>query len=244
MRGYDPTSYGDAFADIYDEWYADISNIQATVAALVPLADGQPLLELGIGTGRLAVPLSEQGLEVHGIDTSQAMVDRMLAKPGGDRISVVIGDMATDLPPGPFGIVFVAYNTFFSNLTAEAQQDCFGEVARRLSAGGRFVMEAFVPEDPPRSGSDVAVRSIAADRVVLSVSRHDPVTQLAEGQYVEITESGGVKLRPWSIRYATPTQLDAMAEIAGLVLERRSSDWVGGSFDATSPHHISVWRRA
>jgi SAM-dependent methyltransferase len=243
MRGYDPTSYGDGFADVYDEWYADISDIEATVATLVPLANGRPLLELGIGTGRLALPLAVAGLEVHGVDTSPAMLDRLRTKPGGDQIHASLGDMASGLPPGPFGIVFVAYNTFFSNMSADAQQECFNAVAARLVPGGRFVIEAFVPGDPPKSGSDIAVRSIAADRVVLSVSVHHPDTQIAEGQYVEITESGGVKLRPWSIRYATPEQLDAMACIAGLELESRSSDWAGAVFDTLSSHHVSIWRR-
>jgi SAM-dependent methyltransferase len=243
MRGYDPTSYGDGFADVYDEWYADISDIDATVAALVPLANGLPLLELGIGTGRLALPLAAAGLDVSGVDTSAAMLDKLRAKPGGERIHATIGDMASGLPPGPFGIVFVAYNTFFSNMSADAQQDCFNAVATRLASGGRFVIEAFVPGDPPKSGSDIAVRSIAADRVVLSVSVHHPETQIAEGQYVEITEAGGVKLRPWSIRYATPEQLDTMALAAGLALESRSSDWTGGAFDTLSSHHVSIWRR-
>jgi SAM-dependent methyltransferase len=243
MRGYDPTSYGDGFADVYDDWYHDISDISATVATLVPLAGGLPLLELGIGTGRLALPLAAAGLDVHGIDTSPAMVEQLRTKPGGDAIHVVIGDMAIDLPAGPFGVVFVAYNTFFSNLTEDAQRRCFAEVAARLATGGRFVIEAFVPEDPPRSGDDIAVRSIAADRVVLSVSRHLPASQVAEGQYIEITEAGGVRLRPWSVRYATPAQLDDMAASAGLTLEQRHADWHRTPFDTASAHHVSVWRR-
>jgi SAM-dependent methyltransferase len=243
MRGYDPTSYGDGFADVYDDWYHDISDIEATVNTLVPLAGDHPLLELGVGTGRLAIPLAAQGIKVFGLDTSPAMLDVLRAKPGGDLVETSIGDMATDLPDGPFGVVFVAYNTFFSNLTSASQQDCFNAVAARLTTGGRFVCEAFVPEDPPRSGSDISLRNLTADRVVLSISVHHPDTQIAEGQYVEITEDGGVKLRPWSIRYATPQQLDEMANRAGLVLERRTSSWDGSPFDTSSAHHISVWHR-
>ena len=133
-------------------------------------------------------------------------------------------------PPDRSTLAFVAYNTLF-NLTGDgAQPACFRAVADRLLPGGRFVVEAFVPEDPPRSGDDVGVRTMTADRVVLSVARHDPERQAAAGQFVELTEAGGVRLRPWSIRYATPAQLDAIAGAAGFVLEHRWEAFGGAPF--------------
>jgi SAM-dependent methyltransferase len=252
MRGfgpgsYGPDSYGAAFADVYDDWYGDVSDVAATVAALRELAGAGPLLELGVGTGRLALPLAAAGVEVHGLDASEAMLARLRAKPGGDAVTLTLGDMATDLPAGPFTLVLCAYNTFFNLGSEEAQAVCFAGVAARLRPGGRFVLEAFVPEafvpeDPRRSGSSVEVRDLALDRVVLSVARYDASTQDAHGQFVELTEAGGVRLRPWAIHWATPTQLDEMATAAGFALERRSAGWSGEPFTAASDEHVSIYR--
>jgi SAM-dependent methyltransferase len=246
VEGYEPPSYGEAMADVYDEWYADLTDAGATVAAITRLAAGGRVLELGTGTGRLAIPLAEAGLDVTGIDVSPAMVARLRAKPGGDRVAVVVGDMARseDLPPGPFAVVLVAFNTFFGLTTAEDQARCFAAVAERLTADGSFVVEGFVPDDELiEAGSRVEVRSLTAHRVVLTVSRHDAVTQRAEGQFVELTEEGGVRLRPWSLRYAPPEELDAMAAAAGLVLAERWSAWDGSPFTPSSAHHVSRYRR-
>ena len=242
MHGYEPHSYGDAMADVYDDWYADISDVDATVATLVSLAAGGAVLELGVGTGRIAVPLAEQGVEVHGVDASDAMVRRMADKPGGHRVRTVVGDMIDDLPDGPFSLAFVAYNTFFNLLTAERQQACFHAVAARLAPGGSFAIEAFVPDPEHETASSVSVRSVHVDRVVLSVSTADPVRQVAEGQYIDITEVGGVKLRPWSIRWATPAQLDRMAETAGFTLAARWSGFEGAPLAADDARHVSLYR--
>jgi SAM-dependent methyltransferase len=246
VQGYEPEAYGEAMADVYDEWYGGVSDVDATVAALTRLstaAGGGRVLELGVGTGRLALPLSAAGVEVAGIDISPAMVARLRAKPGGDRLDVVVGDMADDLPPGPYAIVFVAFNTLFSLTSAEAQARCFAAVAARLEPGGCFVVEAFVPDDDLiDGGARVEVRSLTADRVVLTVSRHDAAEQGVEGQFVELTEAGGIRLRPWSLRYAPPAELDAMAVGAGLALADRWSSWDETPFTADSTHHISVYR--
>ena len=228
MEGYGPTSYGEAFADVYDHWYADVSDVASTVSFIADLAAGGPVLELGIGTGRLALPLAARAVPVVGIDTSVGMVARLREKPGGERIDVVVGDMSSDddVPGGPFAVVFVAYNTIFNLLDPTAQQRCFDVVASRLGDGGAFVVEAFVPDDGQRSGDHVEVRSLTADAVVLSVSRHDPGGQCIEGQFVELTEAGGVRLRPWAIRYSSPDELDGMAAAAGLELASRAADWI------------------
>jgi hypothetical protein len=137
-------------------------------------------------------------------------------------------------------LVFVAYNTFFNLLTEPRQRACFAAVAERLAAGGAFLVEAFVPE--PQPGSSVTVKSMTVDSVVLSVTSHDAAAQTAQGQYVEITESGGVRLRPWAIRYATVTELDDMATAAGLHLSERWEDVGRTQFTTDSPRHVSVYR--
>lgn len=247
MDGYDDTTYGRAFADVYDEWYAGISDVATTVTDLAELAADGPVLELGIGTGRLAFPLAAHAphLAVVGVDSSTDMLARLHARaerePG--RVTAIEGDMVDDLPTGPFSLVFVAYNTIFNLPTPDRQAACFDAVARRLAPGGRFVVEAFVPDDPPKDGDAIEVRTLAADRVVLSISRHDARTQRADGQFVELTETGGVRLRPWSIRYSSPTELDGMAAAAGLVVEQRWEAFGGEPFTTDSARHVTVYRR-
>ena len=244
VEGYDDATYGEAFADVYDDWYAELGDLGATVAMLASYAGGGRVLELGVGTGRLAIALAPSVGEVVGVDASPRMLSALAAKPGGAAVRALQGDMVDDLPDGPFDLVVVAYNTLF-NLRSEArQQSCMRAVAERLAPGGRFVVEAFVPADDDGRTSGVGLRSMSADRVVLSVSRSDSATQIAEGQYVEFTERGGVRLRPWSIRWATPTQLDEMAAAAGLVLERRWGSFAGDEFVVDSERHVSVYRPA
>ena len=249
MRGYDHRSYGDGFADVYDEWYADVTDVDATVTRMVELAGaGGRVLELGVGTGRLAVPMADAGLRVVGIDSSEAMLAKLIERDPARRVDAVQGDITTDLPPGPFDAVLVAYNTIFNLLGEHDQPRLFQHVAERLAPDGAFVVEAFVPAsdstDGAASSSEVTVRSMAVDHVVLSVSvnRHDE--QLAEGQFVQFSQDGGVRLRPWSIRWATPEQLDAMATAAGLRLDVRYGDMTGTAFTDDSAQHVSIYRRS
>ncbi len=243
MDGFGPQTYGDAFADVYDDWYRGVSDVEATVDLLAGLAGDGPVLELGVGTGRLAIPLAATGVEVVGVDTSESMLDRLREADPGRTVEAVLGDMVTGLPERTFTLAFVAYNTIFNLTDRDAQQACFDAVAARLEPGGRFAVEAFVPEDPPPEGDDVSIRTLTADAVVLSISRHDPTHQRADGQFVELTEAGGVRLRPWSIRYAGPAELDAMAASAGFTLDARHEDAGGAAFDADeSPRHLSIYR--
>lgn len=243
MRGYDHRSYGQAMADVYDEWYADVTDVSATVERMLAVAGaGGRVLELGVGTGRLAVPMAAAGLIVVGVDSSEAMLAELAARDPHGAVDAVLGDMVDGLPDDTFDAALIAYNTMFNLLDADGQQRCFEMVAARLKPGGAFVVEAFVPDtEQAAGGSDVTVRSIAADRVVLSVSVTDPATQRAEGQFVQFTESGGVRLRPWSIRWSTPRELDAMAEAAGLILHERYADMAGAPFDDASAAHVSVY---
>jgi SAM-dependent methyltransferase len=257
VRGFRSDSYGDAFADVYDDWYADITDLETTVSFVADLATGKgvengarpgSVLELGVGTGRLALPLRARVAEVTGVDTSAKMLERLAIADPGRTVKTVLGDMVDDLPSGQYDVVLAAYNTVFNLTTAERQQACFDRVAEALSPDGAFVVEAFVPRhddgaDQPR-GSQVTVRSMTADSVVLSASVHDATTQLAEGQFIEISESGGVRLRPWSIRWADPDELDRMAAHSGLRVAERWADYDRSAFDGTSDRHVTVYTSA
>lgn len=246
MDGYDATTYGSAFAGVYDEWYHGVSDVAATVATLVELAGDAAVLELAVGTGRLAVPLAEAGLAVTGVDASAEMLAHLRERDPRGLVAVVEGDMVTDLPPGPFGLAFVAYNSLFNLTTAALQRTCFAAVAASLGPAGRFVVEAFVPDLPFPDGDDVAVRSLSADRVILAVTRNDAAQQSALGQFVEFAGRPGapatVTLRPWAIRYATPAQLDEFAAHAGMRLTERWEDFSKAPFTPESPRHVSVYQ--
>jgi SAM-dependent methyltransferase len=233
-------------ADVYDEWYGDLPGAGETVACVQALAvacGGGPVLELGVGTGRLSIALAEAGLEVWGVDASAAMLARLSAKPGGEAVHVVCGDMADPVPGGPFTVVFAAFNTFFNLTSQAAQERCLASVAATLVPGGAFVIEAFVPAEGAPAGGAIDVRALELDRVVLSISRHDPHTGEAWGQHVELTEIGGVRLRPWRVRYCTPSELDELAAGAGLTLESRSAGWQGEPFTQEAARHVSIYRR-
>jgi SAM-dependent methyltransferase len=245
MPGFGPSSYGEAFADVYDDWYQGISDVDATVERLVALAGGGRVLELGVGTGRLALPLAARGVEVWGLDASPSMLARLRVKDGERAIRVVLADMAAPpLAPGPrFAVVFCAYNTFFNLASPEAQAAGLAATAGLLAGGGRLAIEAFVPaEGPEVPGGPVSVRSIEADRVVLSVAQRDTATQVVTGQFVDLSEAG-VRLRPYRIRYLTPEQLDDAAASAGLGRVERWADWTGAPFTDDSPHHVSLYER-
>jgi SAM-dependent methyltransferase len=243
MESYGPATHGDHIADVYDERYAQ-RDPEAEVARIVELAGPGPVLELGIGTGRVALPLAARGLDVHGIDASDAMVAKLRARPGGESIAVTVGDMrAVAAPRDSYSLVYVVFNTFFCLLDQDAQVECFGNVARRLAPGGRFLIEAFVP-DLTRfdRGQRTSAVSVTVDSVDLDVVIHDPVTQRVDGQHVLIRESG-TRLLPVSVRYAFPGELDLMARLAGLVLESREGGWHRQPFTADSGVHVSVWRK-
>lgn len=254
VDGYAPSTYGEAFADVYDDWYGDVGDPVTAVAAigeLVDAAGGGPVLELGVGSGRLAAPLVEAGFEVWGIDASPAMLARLATRPGGAGVRAVLGDMAdpvgtlggapADSSMPSFSVVVAAYNTFFLLASEAAQRSCIEGVARLLAPRGRFVVEAYVPGDPPRDAETVLEpRRVELDRVVFTVSTHHPAEQLVHGQHVELRETG-TRLRPWSLRYATPEQLDAMAADAGLAGIERWESWDRRPFGPSSTVHVSAY---
>jgi len=244
MEGYGPETYGDRIADVYDEHVADLGlDTAGAVETLASLAGDGPVLELAIGTGRLAVPLAQRGLEVHGIDASEGMVAKLREKPGGNAIAVTIGDFAEVDVDGTYSLVFVAFNTFFALLTQEDQVRCFANVAERLADGGVFVVEVFLP-DLGRfdRGQRVQVNRLNPDEVFIDASRHDPIAQTIESDHITLTESG-TKLYPVNLRYAFPSELDLMARLAGLELKERWGGWRQEEFTAHSPRHVSLYGR-
>ena len=241
--GYGTETYGDRIAEIYDELYRFPAQTEAAVDLLADLAGAGPALELGIGTGRLALPLASRGVTVLGIDASEAMVAKLRAKPGGGEIDVTIGDFSTVPGETPCQLVYVAFNTFFALLSQDDQLRCFGRVAERLVAGGRFVVEAFVP-DLARfdRGQRTSSTHVLTDSVVLDVSEHHPASQRVDSAHLVISESGN-RVYPVRIRYCWPSELDLMARLAGLTLEHRWADWRRSPFTDDSGGHVSVWRR-
>src|SRR5919197_6414637 len=244
MEGYRPETYGDRIADVYDQWYGDRPGLDDCVELLAALAGPGPVLELGIGTGRVALPLAARGQRVHGVDASEAMVARLRAKPGGEAVEVTIGDLAQVPAEGPFTLVFVVFNTLFCLLTQEDQVRCFARVAERLAPGGAFVVEAFVP-DPGRLArlQELTVDHVGADRVILTATRRDPVGQRMDSQHM-VLGADGIRMQPIAVRYAWPAELDLMARLAGLRLRDRWAGWRREPFSADSSAHVSVYERA
>jgi SAM-dependent methyltransferase len=238
-----PAAYGDAIAPLYDRFYADdAAHVEAAVAMLAELAGDGPVLEFGVGTGTLALPLSERGLRVVGIDASEAMLAELRAKPGGSRVEAVLGDFSVSHTDEQFALVFAAFNTFFMLESQEQQIRCLQEVAARLKADGVFVVEVFVP-DPRRWNDDQAVRAerIDGEQTVILASRHDPVAQRILSRQIVLGTDGTYRMLPEAFRYAWPAELDLMAQVAGLELRHRWEDWSSRPFSRSSRDYVSVY---
>jgi SAM-dependent methyltransferase len=240
---YDAATYGDRMAEVYDGWFAVPSDTQDTVGFLSDLAGTGSVLELGIGTGRVALPLVQRGFEVHGIDASEAMVEKLRGKNGGGSVPVSIGDFAELDIEGEFSLVYVVFNTFFALPAQEDQVRCFSNVAQRLQEGGVFVIEAFVP-DMTRWDQDQRVETLhlGDDSVVLAAARHDPLEQRVASNHLVVSEAG-IEMYPVRLRYAWPSELDLMARLAGLRLRERWGGWRREPFTASSVKHVSVYER-
>lgn len=239
MDSYQEDTYGERIASIYDEWYAKYDD--ATIETLNELAQGGRALELGIGTGCIALPLQQKGVTVHGIDASPAMIAKLRSKPNGDKIPVTLGNFADVAVEGQYALIYVLFNTFFALLTQEEQMRCMRNVAQQLGPAGSFVVEAFVPDLGRFSGQQaLRVVSIGENEVRLDASQIDPVTQQITSRHIVLAEQG-VQLYPVKLRYAWPTELDLMARLAGLQLKHRWGSWQKAAFSADSGKHISVY---
>jgi SAM-dependent methyltransferase len=239
----DPAFYGDRWAAVYDDHHRQMDPGPA-VEFLAGLAGDGRVLELAIGTGRVALPLAARGITVEGVDASAAMVERLRAKPGGGSIPVTIADMAQVPVSGPFRLVYLVFNTLFGLLSQARQAECFGHVARVLDPGGMFVIECFVP-DLARFDHDqrVQARTVTEDAAIIEVSRHDRLQQRVTTQMITL-DGQGMHLRPVAIRYSWPTELDLIADRAGLRLTERHADWDRRPFTSASDGHVSVYQRA
>ena len=241
MDSHDHEAYGESVAGVYDDWHSELD--PHAIDALAELAGGGKVLELGVGTGRVALPLAARNVEVHGIDASPSMIARLHDKAGGDRITVTQGNFAEVPVEGKFALVYIVFNTFFMLLSQEEQVQCFRNVTQHLAAGGCFLIEAFVPDLSRFTGGQVNwATKVSSDQVLLDVGTHDAAGQRVMGQKVVITE-GNVRLYPSQIRYCYPSELDLMAQLAGLRLRERWSSWKREPFTAESGKHISVYER-
>jgi SAM-dependent methyltransferase len=241
MENYDPAkSFGEDTAAIYDD--TPRGDEAETVAFLERLAAGGPVLELAIGTGRIALPLAARGLDVAGIDIAPAMVEKLRAKPGGDRIAVTMGNFADVPVEGMYRLIYLVFNTIVNLLTQDEQVRCFENVAAHLTEDGVFVVEAAVAGVSFPHQNYVDAEAVAVNEVQLDVGRYDPVTQLLAESHVHLTPDG-VRLYPIVTRYISPAEMDLMARIAGLRLKARWGGWQGEPFTGESKRHVSVYGR-
>jgi len=241
----DPDGYfGERVAASYDDSYGQMFQPEAidpAVNLLAELAGGGRALELAIGTGRIGLPLSQRGVPVHGIELSQAMAARLRGKPGGEAITVTIGDMATTRVDGAFTVAYLVFNTINNLTTQEAQVACFRNVAEHLAPGGCFVIETGIPNLrylPP--GQDILAYRAGPAQIVSYTFDH--ATQRYNGHYAEFTDGTG-QYRTIPFRYAWPSELDLMAQLAGLRLRDRWAGWNHEPFTTDSRSHVSVWEK-
>jgi len=216
--------------------------IEPAVAFLADHARGGPVLELGIGTGRLALPLVGRGLDVQGIELSPAMVAEMRKKPGGEDIAVTLGDMATAQVASTFTLAYLVRNTIMNLTTQDAQVACFANVSRHLRPGGRFVIEVVVP-DLQRLPPGETVRPFDVNESHLGFDEYDLAVQGLVSHHYWL-RAGDIEYRPAPFRYVWPSELDLMARLADMTLVERWSDWDREPFTADSRSHVSVWATA
>ena len=213
------------------------------VDRLAELAGDGRALEFAIGTGRVAVPLSERGVPVTGIELSVPMVERLRTKVDADTVPVIIGDMAAAVAPGTFAVVYLVYNTISNLLEQSEQVACFRNAARHLAPGGRFVIELWVPELrklPP--GQQATVWQVSPGYIGLDT--YDVLRQRVVSHHVHFDEGEDTRLFRSPHRYIWPAELDLMGQLAGFELESRHADWSGAEFTADSRSHVSVYRLA
>lgn len=242
----DPRQYGDSFADIYDDWYGDLEPVDTMVGALRRVSPGPRLLELGIGTGRIALPLVAAGFAVVGIDASLPMLKVLAANSSqhGDAPAAIGADMAhIPLRPESFDVALIAYNTFFNLVAPGAQESCLLDITNVLRPGGRLVLDTFIAEEPPSTRHHAVSRARrSADEVVLIATRQDGRSHRVDGVHLQFTPAG-LTARPWAIRPQSPDVLDEMAATAGLRLAGRSSDWAGTPFDPAFGRQVSIYEK-
>jgi SAM-dependent methyltransferase len=234
--------FGERVAAKYDESAAEMFHpevVDPVVDFLADLAGSGRALELGIGTGRIALPLARRGVAVHGIELSRAMVARLRAKPGGAEIGITIGDFATAAVDGTFSVAYVVFNTIANLTTQAAQVACFRNVAAHLEPRGCFVVELLVPE-LQRLPPGETLRVFHASPTHWGIDEFDVANQALTSHHFNLVD-GHFELQSLPFRYAWPAELDLMAQLGGLNLRERWSSWKHDPFTSDSPTHISVW---
>jgi SAM-dependent methyltransferase len=236
--------FGEDVAAGYDESSADLferAAVDPVVDFLAELAGGGAALELGVGTGRIALPLAQRGVRVHGIDLSAAMVARLRAKPGAEQVGVTIGDFATTTVDGRFSVAYLVFNTIMNLTTQDGQVACFRNVAAHLEPGGCFVVEVGVPE-LQRLPPGETVRAFEVGPTRLGFDEYDVATQgLVSHHYAAV--DGRLEVVSMPFRYVWPSELDLMARLAGMTLRGRWSGWRREPFTSDSRKHVSVWEK-
>ncbi len=241
-----PDRYGRSFADVYDRWYPADGATGAAVEVLSALApEGAAVLELGVGTGRLALPLAAAGCAVTGMDASAEMLDALAAKDPGGTVARVHGDVATagDWPDGPFDLVVAAFNLLLNLADQAAQARCVRSAADALAPGGHLVVETAAPALPDRREQRLDVRHVDATSVVLIATDADPASGTVLGQHVELVDGGPVRLRPWRVCACTPADVDRWAAAAGLELVARRWAWDAPAALDAADAPVGVYRR-
>jgi|TARA_B110000438_G_scaffold94157_1_gene93594 ubiquinone/menaquinone biosynthesis C-methylase UbiE len=249
MKDYEASTYGDTYAAVYDLWYGEedsaraknLSDPEHVARKVVELALGGAVLELGIGSGRLAIAMDRIGLKVTGVDSSALMLDLLRSKSDARNITVIHDDMSkcTDLEADSYSVVLIGFNTFFNLTTKESQEACIRTCARVLKPGGKLVIEAFVPV--PQATDHVSVRSMEVDQLLLDAVKVDPISQTISGQLVKMSKTGN-EFYPYLLRYCTPPEIDEMTRATGFELLARHQDWLNNTFDSESSKHVSVWQ--
>jgi SAM-dependent methyltransferase len=236
--------FDERVASRYDDSSAEMfaaEAVEPAVDLLAELAGGGRALELGIGTGRIALPLAQRGVEVHGIDLSSAMVARLREKPGGEEIPVAIGDFATTRVDGAFRLAYLVFNTI-NNLTTQAEQvACFRNVAAHLEPGGCFVIEVGVP-DLRRLPPGETMHVFDASEGHWGIDEYDVANQGLVSHHFSVVD-GVIEQVSMPFRYVWPSELDLMAELAGMRLRHRWSGWRCAPFTSESRQHLSVWEK-
>lgn len=242
MIEFTPSTFGELYADEYDDLH-DPGTTSDSVALISELAGPGKILELAIGTGRMALPLLEKGHDISGIEGSPEMIAKLQEKPGGADIPVIVGDYADVGLLGPFGFVFLVFNTLFNLTSQEAQVRCFQNVGERLAPGGAFLVETFVPDlSGFQDHQRMRTLHVGSKSMWFEAVKHDPVRQVFEMQRARMA-GGETRLHPLVMRYAWPAEIDLMAKLAGLQLESRWGSWTRAPFDADSKMHVSLYRK-
>ncbi|MBO6687662.1 MAG: class I SAM-dependent methyltransferase [Henriciella sp.] len=242
MKGFGPTTFGELNAEEYDALH-DPGTTEACVDLIADLAGDGDVLELAIGTGRIALPLAERGLNISGFDASPEMLKTLAGKPGGSNIETWVADMARFDLERKYDFAFLVFNTLY-NITAQHDQvACFQQVANHLRPGGRFLVEAFLPNrDSFENNQAVRTKYVSFDSVWLEAVQHDPVAQTLNYQRVRITENG-TQLKPLPMRYVWPAELDLMAEISGLRPVAHWGGWQKQALSASSDMYVIVYEK-